>query len=146
VYGIKNLVDFLKKHNIPIPEKILEFLNFDILIVDDDTEILRLIKKTLSKHYPDAEIHEAIDGFEAGQKITQLVPRLVILDIKLPGMDGLKVCQNIRSDKRLDNSKILVISGHDIETYKKEFLEAGADDFLVNLLIFRFLWIKSKNL
>jgi excisionase family DNA binding protein len=126
----EDLIDYLQKHNVPIPDKLKEFLRFDILIVDDEDNIRKIIKKILLKIYPDAVMHEASDGFEAGQKITNLTPKLVILDIKLPGMNGLKVCEVIRADKRLINTKILAISGYNIDTNKKESLEAGADDFI----------------
>ena len=82
------------------------------------------------KLYPEMEIHEAQDGFEAGQKITQLLPSLVILDLRLPGMDGLKVCKMIRSEERLKHTKILAISGHHPAESEKESLSAGADIFL----------------
>lgn len=125
-----DLVAFLKKHNIPIPENMDLATPFRILIVDDEAPICSMIKRIMQKLYPDAEIYEASDGFEAGQKVTQLTPSLVILDLKLPGIDGLKVCKSIRADDHLKNTKILAISGYEPEDSRTQSLAAGANDFL----------------
>lgn len=126
----ENLVTFLNEHNIPVPEELRAFTLLQVLIVDDEEPVRRVIRRSLQKLYSDTEIHEAADGFEAGQKVAQLSPALVILDLKLPGIDGLKVCKMIRSDGRLKNTKILAISGHHPEESAKQSLAAGADAFL----------------
>ena len=125
-----DLAQFLEKHNIPVPEKMKIIASMKFLIVDDEDQVRRVIKRTLQKLYPESEIYEALDGFEAGQKVSQLVPSLIVLDLKLPGVDGLKVCRSIRSDDRLKKMKVLAISGQDIEESKKNAFNAGADDFL----------------
>ena len=124
-----DLARFLSSHNIPIPDQI-KIHPPSFLIVDDEEQIRKVIKKILQKQYPPAEIHEAGDGFEAGQKVSQLFPSLIILDLRLPGIDGFKVCKMIRSDPRLKAVKILAISGQNVEESKKNSLRAGADDFL----------------
>lgn len=125
-----DVVAFLREHNIPIPEELQAGGKTKVLIVDDEESTRRLISRVLLESYPQAEIHEAADGFEAGRKITQMLPALVILDVMLPGMDGLKVCKMIRSDPRLNGIRILAISGYDAEETRKSCLQAGADDFL----------------
>jgi CheY-like chemotaxis protein len=125
----KDLVIFLKEHNFPVPPD-LEPGCLKILIVDDEPQIRRLLIKVLGKSYPEAEIHEAADGFDAGRKVTSLLPSLIILDIQLPGIDGLNICQTIRSDEKLKGAKIMAVTGQDIEESRKQMLAAGADDFL----------------
>lgn len=125
----KDLVVFLREHNLPVPPD-LEPGRVNILIVDDEPQIRRLLIKVLGKSYPEVEIHEAADGFDAGRKVTSLLPSLIILDIQLPGIDGLNICRAIRGDERLKAAKILAVSGQDIEESKKQILAAGADDFL----------------
>jgi len=101
-----------------------------VLIVDDEDLIRELISKAIARLRTDAEIHEAKDGYEAGCKITSIVPSFVILDLKLPGMDGFKVCQSIRSNKSLVNTRVLAISAFNSDETRRRALEAGANDFL----------------
>lgn len=125
-----DLAAFLKAHNIPIPPVLSAAGALSILIVDDEKPIRRTIRKILETNYKGAQLMEAEDGFEAGHKITHLAPALVLLDIKLPGLNGVKVCQTIREDANLKNVRILAMSGFNNEQTKAEVLEAGADDFI----------------
>ena len=125
-----DLLAFMKEHKMAIPPELIAEGKLRILVVDDESDNRRLIRKLLRKTYPEAELDEAIDGFEAGHKIHTFLPSLVILDLQLPGVNGLKVCQMMRSDPRLQKIKILAITGHDVEESMKAVLDAGADDFL----------------
>ncbi|MBI4396385.1 MAG: response regulator, partial [Elusimicrobia bacterium] len=91
-----DLANFLKKHNIPIPEALKTVTLSSTLIVDDEPGMRQFIIDIVRAFSPDAEIHEAADGFEAGHKIASLLPAMVIIDLKLPGLDGLKVCHTVR--------------------------------------------------
>lgn len=84
----------------------------------------------LEKNDMDIKIDSAMDGFEAGKKAVSFLPDLIILDLKLPGIDGFQVCKNIRNEEKLKNTKILAITGYDTPENKKKILECGADDFL----------------
>lgn len=126
----EDLMVFLKKHNIPATPELSENGRKTILIVDDEAGIRRVVRRTLQKMYPRAQIHEAEDGFDAGKKVARLKPALVILDLKLPGVDGFKVCRDIRADEQLKGTKVLAISGHNAEEWRNQSLSAGADDFL----------------
>src|SRR5262245_52489393 len=107
-----DLVSFLKNHNIPVPDELQAADGLKILIVDDESEMRRFIVRVIKKNYPQAEIHEAADGFEAGHKIASALPALIILDLRLPGVDGFKVCQTVRADERLKEIKVLAITGY----------------------------------
>lgn len=125
-----DLAAFLKSHNIPLPDDLRGYLRLRFLIVDDEPAIRRLLSRVLRGAYPDAEIHEADDGFEAGDKVRQVLPSLVLLDLRLPGLDGVKVCKKIRRNKDFRRVKILAVSGNATNESKKNILKAGADDFL----------------
>jgi len=124
-----DLVAFLREHNIPVPAALESWAHAKVVIVDDEPAVRRLIARVISDLDSAIEVHEAADGFEAGHKIASLVPRVVVLDIRLPGIDGYKVCEMIRSNDRLKQTLILAVSGHDPEESHKRALEAGADDF-----------------
>ncbi|MBI4368917.1 MAG: response regulator, partial [Elusimicrobia bacterium] len=61
---------------------------------------------------------------------TQLNPMIVVLDLRLPGVDGFEVCRMIRHDAHLSEVKILAISGYAEDAMKSKILKAGADDFM----------------
>ena len=99
-----------------------------ILIIDDDPDVVDLIKAILTDE--DWEFKHAPDGFEAGKLLMDYLPDLITLDLVMPGMDGFKVCQNIRRDMRTRGIKILSITAYDTPEYKDKILNAGADDYL----------------
>ncbi|MBI4052237.1 MAG: response regulator [Elusimicrobia bacterium] len=125
-----DLLAFLKIHNIPIPFEFSAQSRLRILIVDDEADVRKVSSRILQKIYPQAEIHEAEDGFEAGHKIATLLPSLVLLDLRLPGMNGYRVCRMIRQDEHLKKIKVLAMSGYAMEESQKQSMEAGADDFM----------------
>lgn len=123
-----DLVKFLHSHNLPVPSELTSVPR--ILIVDDEAGIRQFIHRVISGRFPGVELHEAGDGFEAGQKVATLLPHLVILDLRLPGMDGFKVCRSVRSNPVFKDVKILAITGVGVEDSRKQILDAGADAFL----------------
>ncbi len=125
-----DLVTFLRTLNLPVPTELGPVAVLRILIVDDEAEVRRFVRRVVSKKFAGAEIHEAEDGFSAGHKVATLSPALVVLDVQLPGVNGINVCESIRADKNLRGVKILAISGYGVEETRKAILDAGADDFL----------------
>jgi DNA-binding response OmpR family regulator len=73
----------------------------------------------------------ASDGFEAGTKIMQFKPDLIILDLFMPGMDGFEVCKQIKENSNTSQIKILAFTGFDSKENKERIMRAGADDYLV---------------
>jgi len=100
-----------------------------VLIVDDEPAIQVLYKKILSRFGYQMEI--ASNGFEAGTKIFQFRPDLVILDLVMPGMDGFEICSKIKGGADTSHIRVLIITGHDTEENKNRIMAAGADDYLV---------------
>ena len=99
-----------------------------VLIVEDDPDNRSLVMKCLSKG--DYEIYEARHGIEALEKVEELTPDLVILDIVLPGISGYEVCEKIRqSEKSSDVPVIVITSQHGVEI-KRQSMEAGANEFV----------------
>ena len=127
-----HFLDFLNKYAIPIPHAFQEETQklMRVLIVDDEKDIRRVLNRTLNKYFPQLLISEAQDGFEAGKQIVDLKPDLVILDLKLPGVDGFKICANIKGDERLKHTKILAMTGENSIENKQRILRQGADAYL----------------
>jgi len=100
-----------------------------ILIVDDELLVRIGIKSCIEwTEYGVEVIGEAADGFEALKLIYQLKPDLILLDIKMPNMDGIELMKKIKGE-RLD-CKILVLSGFDDLQHVKEAMKLGALDYL----------------
>jgi DNA-binding response OmpR family regulator len=97
-----------------------------VLIIEDDVEIVHL----LEIHLKDLEcnVHSANRGDDGLRMAIELVPDLIILDIMLPGMDGIEVCQKIRVNTI--KSPIIMLTAKSEEIDKVLGLEIGADDYL----------------
>ncbi|OGX56560.1 MAG: hypothetical protein A2447_02940 [Omnitrophica WOR_2 bacterium RIFOXYC2_FULL_38_12] len=127
---IEDFLTFLKNYNIPIPK---EFISTDsqdnkkrILIVDDDKDMALTIERTLKlpRKY---DIDLAFDGFDAGRKVIEFKPDLVILDIRMPGMDGYAVTKRIKDIPELLHTKIIAISAFFEEEGREKILSLGAN-------------------
>ncbi len=122
-----------------IKENIDKIIVYKILIVDDEPFVHDFVKGALSDKN-NIEIKSVYDGFLAGITINEYLPDLIILDLLLPGVDGFKVCTEIKKSPKFKNIKILAVTGYDSPEYKEKILSAGADDYLpkpIDLKIFR---------
>jgi two-component system phosphate regulon response regulator PhoB len=99
-----------------------------VLIVDDEPSLVDVL--VYNFHKEGFEVTTAGDGREALQKCRTQVPDLVILDLMLPVMDGLQVCRQIRSDPRLKNVRILMLTAKGEETDEVVGFHMGADDYV----------------
>ena len=79
-----------------------------VLIVDDDADVRDVIADALRLAPGEYEVETACDGLDAGMKLERFGPQVVILDVNMPGMDGLEMCERIRNRPDLDGTKILV--------------------------------------
>jgi DNA-binding response OmpR family regulator len=76
------------------------------------------------------EVRSVNNGFGAGMLIREFTPDLIILDVMLPDINGLEVCQRVRTDKSTDEVRIICISGM-VESDKiQQLRDAGANDFM----------------
>ncbi len=101
-----------------------------ILIVEDDVEMNRLLEIDLKRR--GFEVYTCDNGLEGLRRFHEVRPHLVVLDVELPGMDGLTVCQRIRE---LSNVPILIITAHAVsEEEMAEGLNLGADEYLLKPL------------
>ncbi len=101
----------------------------NILIVEDEFEIAQLIRQTLEKE--SFNCHLALDGLKALDICGQVNPDLIILDIMLPGLDGLEVCTRIRQKSPPKDPYILMLTARGEEIDRIIGLSTGADDYLV---------------
>lgn len=129
--AVDNFLNFLKEYNMPVPDDLNNnFKKKTILVVDDDEAMINSIKRTLAKEEM-YEIETASDGFVAGQKFVVKKPDLIILDIRMPRVDGYKLCWAVRNDPKNAEVKILVISGIIDDKGADKIIKLGANDYLL---------------
>ena len=121
----EDLLAFLRKHHIPTPSSLVEG-KFSVLIVDDEKEIVDIIKTYLQRQ-GGYEVSSASDGISALIEVGRVKPDLLILDIMIPGVDGVEVCRRIKADSANKTTIIAVSGSADSE---EKSLQAGADAFM----------------
>jgi excisionase family DNA binding protein len=121
-----DLLAFLRKHQIPTPASLVDG-KFGVLIVDDETEIVDVLRTFLQRQ-GGYEIATASDGISALIEVGRLKPDLLILDIMIPGVDGIEVCRRIKADSS-NRTTIIAVSGN--AEKEKRILQAGADAFML---------------
>ncbi|OPJ56870.1 response regulator transcription factor [Alkalithermobacter paradoxus] len=99
-----------------------------ILIVDDEEHIVELLKFNLSSQ--GYEVDVAYDGLDGFVKMREMKPDLVLLDIMIPSIDGFEVLKKVRSDKEIKNTPVIMLTAKNMEEYKIEGLQIGADDYI----------------
>jgi two-component system response regulator MprA len=97
-----------------------------ILIIEDDEEILRVLRRVLT--YEGYIVDTAMTGMAGITLATEQAPDLVILDLMLPKMDGLEVCERLQ---KIGNQPILMLTAKDALQDRVDGLDAGADDYMV---------------
>ncbi|MEI6043176.1 MAG: response regulator transcription factor [Chloroflexota bacterium] len=102
-----------------------------ILAVDDDPEILDLLSRGLQ--FEGYEVETALNGEEALISFRQSAPDLVLLDLMMPGIDGLEVCREMR---KLRDTPVLILTAKDAVSDKIAGLDSGADDYVVKPFVF----------
>ena len=97
-----------------------------ILVVDDESDVRELLRKFLTRR--GYEVDTASDGMAAIEAIRENPPDIVLLDIRLPKIDGLSVLRRLRDDA--DDVAIITMSGIADEDMARQSLELGAADFI----------------
>jgi DNA-binding response OmpR family regulator len=100
-----------------------------ILVIDDDTKLTDLLQLVFESKGFGVTI--ANSGIQALESLETELPEAVLLDLMMPGMSGLEVCQRIRANPRTSNVPVVVLTAKTGTKSKQELLKAGATDYLV---------------
>ena len=101
----------------------------ELLVVDDDPFIRRLITTTL-EDVAQFELLEACDGNEALALAERHRPQIVLLDVDIPGIDGIEVCRALRADARTSDATVVMLTAAHGDEIESRAGAAGADLFL----------------
>lgn len=121
------LIIFMKENEIPLDQ--LDSGKKRVLVVDDDEAIVEMFIELLERDGR-FEVKTASTGYEAGILTEQFKPDIILLDFKLPDVNGNAVCRSIRSNPKHEHIKIIVISGVADPEEIEELRLAGSDDFI----------------
>lgn len=121
------LVAFMKENHIPLDQ--LDSGKKRVLVVDDDKAIVDMFVDLLGRDGR-FEVRTAATGYEAGIITEQFRPDVLLLDFKLPDINGTVVCRTIRANPKYEHMKIIVISGVADPDEVAELQAAGADEFI----------------
>jgi excisionase family DNA binding protein len=119
-----DVLDFLRKYGYPIPE-VLRMGKPKVVAIDADPAVLAALRKTLSKKF---ELTTFQDPFDALVAVGSLQPDALILDVEMPGLDGIRCLERLRSIEATAHIRCIVFSAHD--DAKKAATDAGAYDFI----------------
>ncbi|MFH1916472.1 MAG: response regulator [Nanoarchaeota archaeon] len=99
-----------------------------LLIIEDERHIAEAERIILENAY---DVHMVHDGLEGLHKAIEMQPDIIVLDIMLPNMNGFEVCKNLRSNKSLNKTKIVMVTAKDQDRDEIMGMELGADDYIM---------------
>ncbi|HTH13766.1 MAG TPA: response regulator [Spirochaetia bacterium] len=127
-----DLKTFLDSKGMRVPEELQALVVSEepsILVVEDDRVYNELLRAQLQRAFPSAKLLAAFDGFEAGSSLGVQKPRVVVLDLNLPGVNGLELCRRIKDEPGFDRPIIIGITASDDPSLEGQLLALGADAF-----------------
>ena len=119
-----DVLDFLRKYGYPIPE-VLRMGKPKVVVVDEDPQVLAALRRTLARRF---DLTTFQDPFDALIAVGSLQPDALIFDVKMPGLDGIRCLERLRSIDATSHIRCIVYSTH--EEAKKNATDAGAYDFI----------------
>ncbi len=101
---------------------------FKILLIDDEPDILEFLKYNFEKH--GYIIHTASNGFKGEKIALETQPDMIILDIMMPGMDGIELCNKLKENERFKDTLIVFLTARGEDYSQIAGFDAGADDYV----------------
>ncbi len=123
----EQLIRFMTENNIPLGK--LGRATKRVLVIDDEQAIVDMLVDILSRNGR-FDVKSGSTGFEAGLLARDFLPDIILLDFKLPDIDGTVVCRSVRSNVHLAHTKIIMISGVADPDEIEQLKCAGADAFI----------------
>lgn len=128
-FTIEELNSFAARRGLKIAGKLPHASGTRILIVDDD-EVFRAFVKEALEAFDGYELKEAEDGMQGALVAGSWQPDLVIVDLKMPNMNGIDFCKSIKKNESTSDASIIVASAYLSEDARKEIAETGVDVIL----------------
>jgi excisionase family DNA binding protein len=118
---------FLVRHGMPLDEEFFPHRQPRVLIADDEPVVRDLVRElVLSATGGRVEVETAQDGYDALLKVGSFKPDLLVMDLKMPRMDGFEACRTIRANAQMGHVRILAMSAYAGDGNRERILKAGA--------------------
>lgn len=121
----EDLIRFLQEQQFRIPPE-LQLLAIKILIVDGEKLFSKWLAEEIGERYPDSEISVAHDGFSAGEVMGLVKPAVIVLDMHMPGLDGLDVCRRIKANPHNMQASVIAVTANPDPQFHARIIELGA--------------------
>lgn len=128
----ENLKTFLDSKGMKVPAEVQALVSppvNSLLVVEDDRVYNDLLRAQLARAFPNAVLMSAYDGFEAGALLGVHKPRAVVLDLNLPGVDGIELCRRIKQEPGFELPLVIGITASNDPGLETQLRELGADAF-----------------
>lgn len=131
-----DLAEFMFERKMKLPEELIalcgaeKYERTSLLIVDDDRGLNAVVAKYMEKRFPELELYQAYDGFEAGSLMSEKKPGSLILDLDLPGIDGFELCKKINETGKFGNPSIIVVTALENAEVENKVNALGVKCFL----------------
>jgi excisionase family DNA binding protein len=122
----EDLLDFLRQQGLAIPAELLPSPP-KILIVDDEEAVASWVAAEIRAERPDIKVLVAYDGFSAGETIGFERPDVVVLDLRMRGMDGFEVCRRIKAREDTRKTLVIAMTAHPSPKVERQIIECGAE-------------------
>lgn len=122
----RDLVVFLQNYEMPVPRLLEDAMRKRILWVDDDPNQLEALQRLLTSHSDRVDAVLVDNGVEALVKAGSFQPHVMVIDVQMPGIDGLEVCRRIKSHPDTSALEIVMTSGQLTSEIEAKALAAGA--------------------
>jgi excisionase family DNA binding protein len=123
----EDLIRFMKENGIPLPEELREGSGRPkVLVVDDEAAVRDVLAEHLTTRSNPYEVLTAADGFEAGRLVATFRPDVVLLDLRMPGLDGFQICRTIKADPESSSTVVIAMTGFFSSETEARILECGA--------------------
>ena len=124
------VIDFARRMAMTLPEGFAPPTGSRLLIIDDDRQLNGMLVALFKQKYPAVEVNVACDGFDAGRQVSRFKPTLVLLDIMMPGMDGVEVCRSLKADEASRLARVIAMTEHPTPELEQRIINAGAERLL----------------
>ncbi len=121
-----DLVDFLDAHKMPIPRDLQSSGRRRLLVVDDDATQLKALARAFKRFADKVAVVTVSNGIDALVLVGSFRPHFVLLDVFMPGVDGLEVCRRLKANPETSSIGVVIVTGNLTPTIKRKALEAGA--------------------
>lgn len=129
-FKLEDIQQFASERNIKLNIEPPARNKINILIVDDEPMFAEYLKSVITLKTDDVGVHVSIDGFDAGTKLRDINPDIVLLDLKMPGLDGFAVCRQIRRAGQNADVRVIAMTGEKNAENEQRILAAGAEHCL----------------